>query len=124
MGRFIAILVAIVLALVFLPGLVSGGSDGAKDAGRSAGDTAVDTVKDPDKVIDAAGKVTTPVVEVAVPWWKKLYAQPWFWTFAIAGFGAYLGRKWWMNMGGSARLITVGVGVALLFFVFIAIGGK
>jgi hypothetical protein len=112
--------VAIIAALVFLPGLLSGGSSGAKQSGRSATDNIVDTAKDPNAVIDAAGKVTDPVVEVATPWWEWLIAQPWFYAAVLCIGGAWLLRRAWQGMGNATRLIVVGLGVAV--FMLIAVG--
>ncbi|MET0272124.1 MAG: hypothetical protein ABW360_03955 [Phenylobacterium sp.] len=120
MGRIIMIGVAIIAALVFLPGLLSGGTSGAKSGGKSATDSIVDTAKDPNAVIDKAGDVTGPVVEVATPWWEWLIAQPWFYAAVLCLGGAWLMRRAWQGMGGTTRLIVVGLGVAV--FMLIAVG--
>lgn len=39
----------------------------------------------------------------ALPWWHKLYAQPWFWTAAVASAAATLGVMTWRRIGGWGR---------------------
>jgi hypothetical protein len=118
--RLIMIGLAAILAVVFLPGLLSGGTDGAKSGGKSATDNIVDTAKDPDAVMDKAGDVTGPVVEVATPWWEWLIAQPWFYAAVICTAGAILTHRWWRSMTSGGRQIAVGVFVAV--FILIAVG--
>ena len=120
MGRVLLFGAAIIAALVFLPGLLAGGKDGAGRAGQDARDSVVDTAKDPQAVVDAAGKVTEPVMEVATPWWEWLIAQPWFYAAVLCLAGAIVSRRWWMGMSSGARQIAVGVFVAV--FILVAIG--
>jgi hypothetical protein len=123
-GRIIMIGAAIILAIVFLPGLMQGGSGGAKNAGGKAADSIVNNAKDPQAVVDGANNVIAPVKEVATPWWEWLIAQPWFYAALAAGIGAFLLRRVWANMGGSARLIVVGLGVGIFMIVAIGVGGR
>jgi hypothetical protein len=118
--RYIMFGVAALMAVLFLPGLLSGGTDGAKSGGKSATDSIVDTAKDPNAVIDKAGDVTGPVVEVATPWWEWLIAQPWFYAAVLCLAGAFLTRKWWLSMSSGGRQIAVGLFVAV--FILIAVG--
>lgn len=118
--RLIMFGVAVIAAIILLPGLLEGGKDGAAQGGRNATDSIVDTAKDPNAVVDAAGKVTEPVMEVATPWWEWLIAQPWFYAAVICVAGAIVTRKWWMGMSSGSRQIAVGVLVAV--FILVAVG--
>lgn len=119
--RIILGLLALVAAVVFLPGLLSGGSTGAGNAGKNAGSSVVDTVKDPQAVGDAVGSVTGPAAEVAEPYWLLLVSQPWFYLALGCGAAAFFGMRWWRGMSPGAKQIVVGVGVAAIFFAFMAL---
>lgn len=52
-----------------------------------------------------------------MPWWHELYAQPWFWTAAVAVAGAGLGIKFWRSLNGFSKgvvLVLAAVAVTVL----------
>lgn len=75
---------------------------------------------DPQKVIGAAGDAGHVVGDVADPWWQWFFAQPWAYAAIGAGVAAWLTRRWWLGMNGTARVITAVVGTVI--FLLVAIG--
>lgn len=54
----------------------------------------------------------------ALPWWHKLYAQPWFWTAAVAVAGAGIGIKFWNSLNGFSKgVVLVLAAIAVTVFV-------
>lgn len=50
--------------------------------------------------------------------WDQFYAQPWFWTFAVAAALATLGVMTWRRIGGWGRaVVLVCVTIAIVVLV-------
>ena len=71
-----------------------------------------------------AGALAGQGVQQAKSTSAAIYAQPWFWAAAVAVVGATFLKVLWGRLGGFARM-TVGIGVAVAFTVFVmSVGGK